>query len=149
MIIEKVAGNISETNNRAPHVEYVKLESEQLLKRVQRVTTDHGREIGIRLGKNKELSDGDILHIDEKNMIVVSVHKDDVLVIRPKNIREMGDIAHQLGNRHVPAQFEGEEMLVQYDYLIEELLENEGLDYSREERKVPEPFRYIGHSHDD
>ena len=36
----------------------------------------------------------------------------------------MGDIAHQLGNRHLPAQFTETEMLIQYDYLVEDLLKS-------------------------
>ena len=36
-------------------------------------------------------------------MIVVDVNSEDLLVIKPRNIQEMGDIAHQLGNRHLRA----------------------------------------------
>jgi urease accessory protein len=147
MIIEKVLGNVSTIEKRTPHVERVYLESDLLVKRIQRVITDHGREIGIRLRDNKDLVDGDILHMDEKNMIVISVKEDDVLVIMPTSIGQMGDIAHQLGNRHLPAQFEGDEMLIQYDYLVEELLKQVKVPYKRENRKVGQAFRHIGHSH--
>jgi urease accessory protein len=147
MIIEKVLGNLSTIEKRTPHVERVYLESDLLVKRIQRVSTDHGREIGIRLKDNKDLVDGDILHMDEKNMIVISVKEDDVLVIMPTSIGQMGDIAHQLGNRHLPAQFKGDEMLVQYDYLVEELLKQVKVPYKRENRKVGQAFRHIGHSH--
>jgi urease accessory protein len=147
MIIEKVVGNTATAAEHAPHVERVYMESDELVKRIQRVTTDHGKEIGIRLQENKELADGDILFQDEKNMIVVAVKKDDLLTIQPVSIQQMGDIAHQLGNRHLPAQFEGEEMLVQYDYLVEKLLKELGIPYKREKRKVRKAFRHIGHSH--
>lgn len=145
MIIEKVIGNIYKDNLRSNHVEKVYLNSEDLLKRIQRVKTDHGKELGIRLENNQELEDGDVLFQDEKNMIVIYTNKDDVISIRPRSILEMGDIAHQLGNRHLPAQFEGEEMIVQYDYLVEELLVSLGIPYAREERKVKKAFRHIGH----
>lgn len=145
MIIEKVIGNIYKDNLRSNHVEKVYLNSEDLLKRIQRVKTDHGKELGIRLEQNQELEDGDVLFKDEKNMIVIYTNKDDVISIRPRSINEMGDIAHQLGNRHLPAQFEGEEMIVQYDYLVEELLRSLGIPYVREERKVKKAFRHIGH----
>ncbi len=145
MIIEKVIGNIYKDNLRSKHVEKVYLNSEDLLKRIQRVKTDHGKELGIRLENNQELEDGDVLFQDEKNMIVIYTNKDDVISIRPRSILEMGDIAHQLGNRHLPAQFEGEEMIVQYDYLVEELLVSLGIPYAREERKVKKAFRHIGH----
>ncbi|WP_121609933.1 urease accessory protein UreE [Mesobacillus foraminis] len=148
MIIESVIGNVATLEKRAPHVERVYLRSDDLVKRIQRVVTDHGKELGIRLRENKDLIDGDILYIDEKNMIVISVKDDDLLTIMPTSIQQMGEIAHQLGNRHLPAQFEGNEMLVQYDYLVEELLRQLGIPFKREKRKVKQAFRHIGHSHD-
>lgn len=148
MIIEKIVGNMATAAEKAPHLERVYMESDELVKRIQRVTTDHGKEIGIRLPENRELADGDILFQDENNMIIVSVKKDDLLTIQPVSIQQMGDIAHQLGNRHLPAQFEGEEMLVQYDYLVEKLLKDLEIPYKRENRKVRKAFRHIGHSHD-
>jgi urease accessory protein len=148
MIIEKVVGNVSTLEKRAPHIEHVYLESDHLVKRIQRVVTDHGKEIGIRIKENRDLVDGDVLYMDERNMIVISVKEDDVLTIMPTSIGQMGEIAHQLGNRHLPAQFEGNEMLVQYDYLVEELLQQLEIPYKREKRKVKQAFRHIGHSHD-
>jgi len=129
------------------HIEKVYLESSHLVKRIQRVETDHGKEIGIRLKEARDLEAGDVLYMDDKNMIVIDVLSDDLLVISPRNIKEMGTIAHQLGNRHIPAQFEDENMLVQYDYLIEELLQQLEIPYKREDRKVKQAFRHIGHSH--
>ncbi|WHY93856.1 urease accessory protein UreE [Neobacillus cucumis] len=150
MLIERVETNIEEMEKEeiiSRHIEKVYLESAHLVKRIQRVTTDHGREIGIRLKDPRDLIAGDVLYIDEKNMIVVDVVADDLLVISPRSLKEMGTIAHQLGNRHLPAQFENDEMMVQYDYLVEELLQELVIPYKREERKVKQAFRHIGHSH--
>lgn len=148
MIIEKIIGNIETAETLAPHRERVYMESADLVKRIQRVTTDHGKELGIRLKEAKDLQNGDILYQDEKNMIVISVLADDLLVISPTSLQQMGEIAHQLGNRHLPAQFEGDEMLVQYDYLVEELLQQLSVPHRREERTVKQAFRHIGHKHD-
>lgn len=151
MIIEKVITNIADLEKseiEKRHMEKVYLESADLVKRIQRVETDHGRDIGIRLKKAEDLIAGDVLYMDEKDIIIVDVMSDDLLVIKPRDMHEMGTIAHQLGNRHLPAQFEQNEMLVQYDYLVEELLEELKIPYEREERKVKEAFRHIGHSHD-
>ena len=150
MIIEKIVGHIDELDSdlvARTHKEKVYLESSDLVKRIQRVKTDHGREIGIRLSESRELHAGDVLYMDEKNIILIEVFPDDVIVIEPRNMNEMGTIAHHLGNRHLPAQFEEDKMLVQYDYLVEELLEELGLPYVREKRKVKKAFRHIGHSH--
>lgn len=148
MIIERIVGNIDTVEKLAPHKEKVYMGSGDLVKRIQRVTTDHGKEIGIRLKDAKDLQDGDILYQDEKNMIVISVLADDLLVISPTSLQQMGEIAHQLGNRHLPAQFEEGEMLVQYDYLVEDLLKQLSIPYRREKRKVRQAFRHIGHKHD-
>lgn len=150
MIVEQIVTNIGDMDEEAiekRHIEKVYLESDQLVKRIQRVKTDHGKEIGIRLKEPRDLVAGDVLYMDDKNLIVIEVLSDDLLVIQPRSINEMGTIAHQLGNRHLPAQFEADEMLVQYDYLVEELLEELQIPYKREERKVNKAFRHIGHSH--
>ncbi|WP_454191584.1 urease accessory protein UreE [Paenibacillus sp. Marseille-Q7038] len=150
MIIEKVVTNIenlSKEEIEKHHIEKVYLDSSDLVKRIQRVKTDHGKEVGIRLKEQRDLIAGDILYMDDKNIIMIDVTSDDLIVIRPRSLNEMGTIAHQLGNRHLPAQFEGDEMLVQYDYLVEELLNQLEIPYEREERKVKQAFRHIGHSH--
>lgn len=150
MIIEEIIGNIANLaeSEKNIHVEKVYLENSDLVKRIQRVTSDHGTEIGIRLNKPVDLQYGDILYKDDNNMIIVDVNTEDILVIQPRSINEMGNIAHQLGNRHLPAQFEGDEMLVQYDYLVEDLLKQLGIPYEHTDRKVHKAFRHIGHSHD-
>lgn len=90
MLIEQIVGNVATLEKKAPHIEKVYLESDHLLKRVQRVVTDHGKELGIRLKDNRELVDGDVLYMDEKNMIVIQVIADDLLTIQPTSIKQMG-----------------------------------------------------------
>lgn len=148
MIIEKIVGNVKELDKAPHHVERVYLRSDDLVKKIQRVKTDHGKELGIRLKDVKELTDGDILYQDEKNSIIISVVEDDVIVIKPTSILQMGEIAHQLGNRHLPAQFEKSEMVVQYDYLVEKLLKELEVPFVRENRRMNKAFKHIGHSHD-
>ena len=148
MIIEKIVGNIHELDKPTTHIERVYVRSDDLLKKILRVKTDHGNELGIRLKEGSILKDGDILYQDERNTIIISVLADDVLVIKPTNLTQMGDIAHQLGNRHLPAQFENDEMIVQYDYLVEKLLQDLEIPFARENRKMKKAFKHIGHAHD-
>jgi urease accessory protein len=147
LIVEQVVGNLQTDSIKGRHVEKVFLPSEALSKRIQRVTTDHGREIGIRLRSHTSLANGDILWMDETSAIVIEVVPEDLLVISPRSMRQMGEIAHQLGNRHIPAQFEEDTLLVQYDYLIEELLLQLSIPFRREMRSVREPFRHVSHHH--
>jgi urease accessory protein len=161
VIIEKVLGNLYElpTADLAAytglHREKVVLPSAQLVKRIQRVITDHGKEIGIRLpAGSADLRDGDILHVAETNMIVVSVLPTDVLVIAPRSIHEMGVVAHSLGNRHLQAQFfdssseyVAEVLVCAYDHTVEDYLKHAAVPYDRQERVMPVPFRHAEHSH--
>lgn len=161
MIIEKVLGNLHElpTADLAAYIglhrEKVVLPSAQLVKRIQRVTTDHGKEIGIRLPSGSgDLRDGDILHVAETNMIVVSVLPTDVLVVSPRTIHEMGVVAHSLGNRHLQAQFfdstseyQADVMVCAYDHTVEDYLRHVGVPFTRQERVMPVPFRHAEHSH--
>ncbi len=138
------------------HEERVVLPSALLVKRIQRVTTDHGRELGIRLAGESvaDLRDGDVLYADDKDAIVVSVEHTDVLVIAPQSVQQMGVVAHNLGNRHMQAQFFGpdseyqaEVMVLAYDHTVEDYLKHVGVPYSRQERVMPVPFRHAEHTH--
>lgn len=150
MLVKEIKSNLKKRNDLAQYKkEIVTIENEALAKRIHHLKTDQGTEISIRLEPGKHLHVGDILLEEEQRVIVVEVLPEDVLVIKPQSIHEMGVIAHELGNRHLPAQFIQNEMLVQYDYLVEHLLTHKNIAYSREQVKLPEAFRHIGHSHDE
>jgi urease accessory protein len=161
VIVQSIAGNLAQLapeELEGVHVEKVVLPSAALVKRIQRVTTDHGREIGLRLaaapGPEGDLRDGDILLRDERGLVVVSVEATDVLVIAPRSVHEMGVTAHALGNRHLQAQFFDaaseygvEVMVVQYDHTVQDYLDHHGVPYERADRVMPVPFRHAGHTH--
>ena len=149
MILDKIVGNIFEEHIKSAHIEKIYLKSDELLKRINRVTSDHGTEYGISVDKKTVLKDGDILFNDGHNMIVIVVKSDDVIIIKPETINEMGKIAHNLGNRHLPAQFRDGMMVLEYDKLVEQLLKEEGIKYSRENVTLEKAFRHVefGHKH--
>lgn len=163
MIIESIEGNIHDLTpeqREGLHVESVFLPLADLTKRIQRVLTDHGNEFGIRLAPGaQDLRDGDILHRDERGVVVVRLEPTDVLVIAPDTIEQMGVVAHNLGNRHLPAQFfgpgepfeglEGHDgvMVIQYDHTAEDYLRHLGVRHTRMERSMAIPFRHAEHTH--
>lgn len=150
MIITRIVGNAIDDPGRilGMRVERVSLDNQALTKRIHRVTTDHGRELGIRLPAGApDLRDGDILAIDDRGAVLVSAEPTDVLVIAPRNMGEMGTVAHDLGNRHLPAQFEGDAMFVEYDPTVEAYLRRHEVPYSRRDRVMPRPFRHADHTH--
>lgn len=163
MIVTEILGNIHEATGKDVvgdrHVERVVLPSAALVKRIQRLATDHGTELGLRLPAGApDLQDGDVLAVDDSgqrgNAVVVQVLSTDVLVVAAETIRQMAFVAHSLGNRHLPAQFFGadseygaEVMVVQYDHTVQEFLDRHGIPYSRQERVLPVAFRHAEHTH--
>ena len=147
MILDKILGNIKDMEDIHCHVERIYLESDELLKRVLRVTSDHGHEYGISLPKGSEMRDGDILFNDGHNMVVISVKEDDVIVITPRHINEMGEVAHNLGNKHLPVQIEDGKIIIQYDYLVEKFLQDLQVNFERKNMKLKQAFRHVDHSH--
>ena len=157
MIVDRILGNkhdLDPAELAGLHEEKIVLPSAELVKRVQRVSTDHGRDVGIRLTVPADLRDGDILYRDDDGFIAISVLPADVLVIAPRSVLEMGTVAHNLGNRHVQAQFFGagsdyraEVMVVAYDHTIEDYLTHAGVPFTRQQRVMPVPFRHAGHTH--
>lgn len=151
MIIDNIIGNINHLSSverqQIQRIEKVSMENDQLVKRVQRVITDQGREIGIHFPDYTELKKGDILYQDANLMIVVDVLPQSVIMIKPRSMREMGVIAHQLGNRHLPAQFVDQTMIVQEDRVTRDFLDSYHIPYERQMKKMEKPFLHIGHHH--
>ncbi|MEW1981265.1 urease accessory protein UreE [Citricoccus sp. NPDC079358] len=161
MIIESVLFNLTESTPdqrsrlEGVHLESVLLTGAALTQRIQRLTTDHGRDVGLRLpSSSPDLRNGDVLALDEGGAIVVSVLPTDVLVIAPADLRLALFTAHSLGNRHLQAQFlEKDEirgrpvMVVQYDHTVQAFLDAHAVPYDRRELVMPEPFRHAEHTH--
>ena len=148
MIFDEVIANINVIDDlNRYHVETIYLNSEDMLKRILRVTSDHNREYGITLENSEKLTDGDILYNKDNKLIVVKVNSEDVLVIKPKTLTEMGIIAHALGNRHLQAQFEDDKMIIQYDRLVEEELKRDNTNYERKNITLKKAFKHVEFAH--
>lgn len=70
-----------------------------------------------------------------------------VFVVTADTMAEMGKIAHSLGNRHLPAQFQDGKMLLQYDERIEEILKSAHIEYKLDEVNLEVAFRDIDYDH--
>lgn len=156
MLVTSVVGNIHDDPvESGTHIDQVMLDSDRLMKRIQRVVSDHGREFGIRLPSGSpDLRDGDILVRSEDSTVVVRVKSTDVLVIGARSIGEMGVVAHSLGNRHIQAQFFGtdseygaEVLVVPYDHTTVAYLESVDVPFERQSRVLVVPFRHTEHTH--
>lgn len=161
MIVTAILGNIRDEGTEAAGAtvaDRVVFDNEQRVKRIQRVTTETGTELGLRLDASvRELEDGDILARTADGLIVAAMAPVDVLVITPATVEEALRVAHALGNRHLQAQFfgpaddfpgaEGGAMVVRYDHTVEHLLDHLGVAYNRGEHVMPKAFRHAEHTH--
>ena len=145
MIVEKILGNRSDYPVNGRTIDQVGLEWYELEKKLMRKKTESGEEIGIRISEH--MKDGDILYNEDKKLIVVKANSEDVLIIKPSSITEMGVIAHALGNRHLQAQFEDDKMIIQYDRLVEEELKRDNVNYSRENITLKKAFKHVEFAH--
>jgi len=148
MLINKVIGNIGTSEDVSDKTtEWVELEWEELSKRILRTETDQGTDVALSLDTDEPLQYGDVLFEDAERRIAVRTKMEAVIVIRPKDMTEMGKAAFELGNRHTPSLIDNNEIIVRADHTLNKLLEEVGVAYETTERRFKQPFKYRGHSH--
>jgi urease accessory protein len=142
-------GNLATFDPGARVVERVPVASDDLAKRILRVSTSVG-DIGLRFMSEDRAADGDVIYADDGLVIALHVVADDVLVMHPRTIAQAVEIAHALGNRHLPIQRDGETIVVRFDPLLEALARSLDVTVTREQRVLSTAFRHAHapHSHD-
>lgn len=144
MILTEIYRNVDDIPDiESYHIETAMVKSDDLLKSIQRVTTDHGNDYGIRFeDENQVLESGSAFKIGEKRLLVISVIPDEMIVVKPKNIDEMGVIAHLLGNLHKPVQVKDGTISLLLDKVVVNTLDKRHADYEIKQIKLDEPLKY-------
>jgi urease accessory protein len=146
MVRDEVLGNLSDFPVANRRLERIPVHSDDCAKRLLRLSTSLG-EIGLRFSGPRRLRDGDVIHADERVVIAVRVLPDDVLIGHPGTIASALALGHALGNRHLPVQIDGGEVVVRYDPLLPALFAEHDVPVTRATRVVPEPFRHAQAPH--
>ncbi|UOQ87557.1 urease accessory protein UreE [Gracilibacillus salinarum] len=147
MLTKQVITNIENQPKDHPNREWVELDWDELNKRILRKTTDKGTDVAIALDEKAPLKVGDVVYEDEEKQIVIRTKKEQVYVVYPESIVQMGKAAFELGNRHTPCLISESEIVVRYDDTLERLFDEVGVKYEATERRFTEPFKYRGHQH--
>jgi urease accessory protein len=131
-------------------LERIPIASDDLAKRVLRLrcaTFD----IGLRLGLDAHVRDGDVVYADDERAVALCVAADEVLVCRPASVAQALAVAHAIGNRHWPMQLDGDALVIRDDRLARELLESLGAPFEPEIRTLAHSFRHANapHSHEE
>ena len=155
IIVEKVIGNLSITENKCRTVDKVRLTHDELLKPHQKLTSEEGTVVGLSLSVGAHLHNGDILYMDDVKMIAVDLKEEEIFEIRPKNNIEWAKAAFNIGNMHQKAYLYDDCIRVPYDYVLERMFDSLGVEYSREIRKldgilanIAASYGHHNHNHD-
>ena len=123
MILTEVYKNVDDISNLQDfHVETAMVKSDDLLKKVLRVTSDHGHDYGIRLDDDV-LENGSAFKLSDKELLVLSVIPDEMMVVTPTDIDNMGELAHMLGNLHKPIQVSEGKISLLFDKVVAQTLD--------------------------
>ena len=154
MILTEIYGNIADIPNLHDwHVETALVKSDDLMKSILRVTSDHGRDYGIRLeDEGQKLENGTAFFLAPGKLLVLNVIPDEVIVISPSGMDEMGKTAHMLGNLHKPVQIQDGKITLLNDPVVVKTLRENGTAFTIEKIQLDQPMRYVdltsgGHSH--
>lgn len=145
MILTEVYRNVDDIPNIGSyHIETASVKSDDLMKNILRVKTDHGNEYGIRLeNEDQILENGTAFKLGEHELLVLSVIPDEMIEITPKDIDEMGLIAHFLGNLHKPVQIKNGQIALLLDKVVINALNNKDIDYETKKIQLDQPLEYV------
>ena len=138
MLVEKVIGNINDEQFKNSNIDYVDIEWHEAFKKLHRKTSQNGIEVGIKLDNDiltRGLRQGDVLAINEDNVIAVNIPKDKALVVKVDDTHLVPKVCYEIGNRHATL-FEGSshnEFITIYSEPMKEMLEKIGANATVEE----------------
>jgi len=138
MLVEKVIGNINDERFKNKNIDYVDIEWHEAFKKLHKKTSQSGIEVGIKLDNDiltRGLRQGDILAMNEDNIIAVNIPKDKALVVKVDDTHLVPKVCYEIGNRHATL-FEGNnhnEFITIYSEPMKEMLEKIGANVSVEE----------------
>ena len=117
--------------------DFLDLEWHEVSKTTMRRKTRNGVEIAIRKKNRKPLENGDLLHVDKEFYIELHIKPCDIIVIRPRTMREMGMVCFEIGNQHLPIHIDAyDHLYVAYEAPLFTLLQEAGYDASIEKRQL-------------
>lgn len=150
MIIKEKWGNLKDVELHNRTIDFLPLEWHQRNKRILHKKTASGKEVILKfLKETPDLSQDDIVYANEKDLIVIDILPCPVLVIHPNSMYEMAVVCYEIGNKHLPLFYEGDELLIPYEAPIFRMLTAGGFAIKQENRKLLHPLRtsVLPHTH--
>lgn len=139
MKIEKTLGVLPQ--NPEKEVDFVSIDWYNSCKKIQRLTSKNGREVGISLDEHTAqhgLKQNDILWEEQDFFLAVEVRPCEVLVISGENPHLIPKISYEIGNRHAPFFYHDnhKDFITPFDKPMQVMLEKIGATLSVETLKI-------------
>src|SRR6516162_1593229 len=117
-------------------VDTVTLPFDDRYRRRLRMLGDGGLDFLLDLVEPIVLHTGDGLRLEEGGFVEVRAAEEDLVEVRGRDAAAFARLAWHLGNRHLPAQIDGERILIRDDHVIAHMLEGLGARL----RRIAAPF---------
>jgi urease accessory protein len=145
LLIEKICTSI------APATERLVLPFELRQKSRLRTRLESGEEAALFLERGVILRGGDRLEANDGRIVEVVAAEERLLVVRASNSRELSRAAYHLGNRHIPVEVGPDSLRLEYDHVLEIMLQGLGVEVTEVSGPFePEAGAYGGgHRHGD
>ena len=118
----------------------VTLDFDDRFRRRKLFHTDAGRAFMLDLAEAQVMRDGDGLALSDGSLVLVRAAPEPLLEVRAETPAALMRLAWHLGNRHLPAELQAEQILIRFDHVIERMLT--GLDATL--ARVNAPFHPEG-----
>lgn len=92
-----------------------------------RATLTDGREVGVLLPRGQGLRDGDLLEAEDGTVVQIRARNEAVSRVQSSDLLLLSRAAYHLGNRHMAVQISSGELRYHHDYVIDEMLQQLGL----------------------
>lgn len=117
-------------------IDHISLDYNERHRRRFRYVALGGTEFLLDLARATVLNDGDGLKLEDGRIIKVEAAEEALTEIKASSIRELIRLAWHIGNRHLPAQLDGERILIREDHVITDMLRGLGAQV----RQIRAPF---------
>jgi urease accessory protein len=142
ILVKEKSGNIYSAFNHKRDIDLLLIEWHEAIKLILHKQTKQGKAVCIKfLNENPNLKDGDILYQGENTTIAIEINPCECIVIIPENMLAAASLCYEIGNRHLPLFYEGDELLVPYDVPLYNFLQGLGYSLKTEERKLNNSFQ--------
>lgn len=105
IIIEEPLGSLEDKKFKNFKVDYVNLDWDETRRRTQKVVSENGVEIGLKLNLNAQqrgIYQNDVLVVEDDVAVVVNINETKVITVELTSLEQAAKVAYDIGNFHAP-----------------------------------------------